>query len=111
MTRRTFLEKSGVALFAGLTVVSRQRAGEIQFKVGDWQNLFDGKTLGDWEITEYGGEGEVYVKDKSIYCDMGAQLTGVNWKGRALPKTDYEISVEAMKINGNDFFCGIIWTT
>ena len=29
--------------------------------------LFDGRTLGHWEITDFGGQGNVYVKDGSIF--------------------------------------------
>jgi hypothetical protein len=69
--------------------------------------LFDGKTLGHWKKTEYGGEGAVSVKDGAIVVEMGAQLSGVNWGGPELPKTNYEVSLEAMKVDGSDFFCGI----
>lgn len=69
--------------------------------------LFDGKTLKNWTKTEYGGEGAVSVKDGTIVVEMGAQLSGVTWSGPELPKTNYELSVEAMKLDGSDFFCGI----
>ena len=38
---------------------------------------------------------------------MGADLGGINWTNGTLPKTDYEISLEAMKVDGGDFFCGL----
>jgi hypothetical protein len=69
--------------------------------------LFDGKSLKNWKKTEYGGEGEVKVKDGLLVVEMGAQLSGVTWAGPELPSTDYEVSLEAMKIDGSDFFCGI----
>ena len=69
--------------------------------------LFDGTSLKNWKKTEYGGEGAVEVKDGKIVVEMGAQLSGVTWSGPELPKTNYEVSVEAMKIDGSDFFCGI----
>lgn len=69
--------------------------------------LFDGASLKNWTKTEYGGEGAVSVKDGRIIVEMGAQLSGVTWSGPELPKTNYELSVEAMKIDGSDFFCGI----
>ena len=31
----------------------------------------------------------------------------MTWSGPELPKTNYEVSLEAMKIDGSDFFCGI----
>ena len=70
-------------------------------------SLFDGKTLGHWQITDFGGQGDVYVKDGSIYLDIGNDMTGITW-GAPLPfKTNYEITLEAMRVDGSDFFCGL----
>lgn len=70
--------------------------------------LFDGKTLKGWKSTEFGGEGEVRVKDGLLYLDVGSDLTGITWQGpRKLPKTNYEISLDAMRVDGFDFFCGL----
>jgi len=33
-------------------------------------------------------------------------MTGINWKG-PLIRMNYEITLEAMRISGNDFFCGL----
>lgn len=80
---------------------------------GKWKPLFDGKSLKDWKQTEFGGGGEVAVDPKAkggqpaILVAPGAALSGFNWTGDTLPTTDYEISVEAMKIEGTDFFCGV----
>jgi hypothetical protein len=73
------------------------------------QSLFDGKTLGSWKPVEFGGEGQVKVVDGAIRVDAGAMCSGVNWTGEALPRTNYEFSVEAMKVDGSDFFVGIIF--
>lgn len=72
-----------------------------------WQSLFDGKTLGRWKSTEFGGEGKVTVADGQINLEAGANLTGITWTGGPLPKTNYEISLEAKKTDGSDFFCGL----
>ena len=69
-------------------------------------SLFDGKSLGQWAITDFGGQGKVYVKDGAIYMEMGNDMTGINWKG-PLIRMNYEITLEAMRISGNDFFCGL----
>jgi len=69
-------------------------------------SLFDGKTLGQWKITDFGGQGEVYVKDGSIVLEMGNDMTGVNWTG-PLIRMNYEITLEAMRVSGSDFFCGL----
>ena len=68
--------------------------------------LFDGKTLDQWEITDFGGQGDVYVKDGAVYLEMGNEMTGITWTGPVL-KMNYEITLEAMRVSGNDFFCGL----
>jgi hypothetical protein len=72
-----------------------------------WKDLFDGKALGSWKAVDFGGQGSVDVKDGAIEAGEGVALTGVVWKGDAFPKTNYEISLEAMKVDGSDFFCGL----
>jgi hypothetical protein len=68
--------------------------------------LFDGKTLAGWKVTNFGGEGEVKVEDGMILLDFGSSLTGITYQGK-LPTTNYEISLEAQRLDGNDFFCGL----
>ncbi len=75
---------------------------------GKVTKLFDGKTLDGWKSINFGGEGEVEVKDGQLILGMGEPLTGVVYpKGDKLPKDHYEISLEAMKLAGDDFFCGL----
>ena len=70
--------------------------------------LFDGKELGKWKKTSFGGEGDVFVnEDGNLEFGFGAVITGVNW-GEAPPATsNYELSLEAMKLDGNDFFVAL----
>jgi hypothetical protein len=74
----------------------------------DQISLFDGKTLGKWKKTPFGGEGDVFVnEDANLEFGFGAVITGVHW-GEAPPATsNYEISLEAMKLDGNDFFIAL----
>ncbi|MHC4529715.1 MAG: 3-keto-disaccharide hydrolase, partial [Planctomycetota bacterium] len=69
-------------------------------------SLFDGRNLGQWKITDFGDQGEVYVKDESIMLQIGDSLTGVTWAGPVL-RTNYEINLDAMRVDGDDFFCGL----
>lgn len=71
-----------------------------------WKTLFDGKSLDGWKVTPFGGHGEVGVKDGQLMLPMGALLTGVTYTNE-LPKIDYEVSLDAMKVEGSDFFCGL----
>ena len=71
-------------------------------------SLFNGKDLGDWESTRYGGEGEVLVDEEgNLEFDFGAVMTGVNWSGEPPATSNYEISLDAMKLDGYDFFIAL----
>ena len=75
-----------------------------------WESLFDGTTLAKWKSTKFGGEGEVVVEDGQITLNMGTgAMTGITWAGQRddLPDLDYEISLRAMRVEGDDFFCGL----
>ncbi|MEO6034696.1 MAG: DUF1080 domain-containing protein [Verrucomicrobiota bacterium] len=70
--------------------------------------FFNGKDLSGWKQTDFGAHGDITVKDGVILLNMGAELTGIHWtNAAALPKTDYEIELDAMKRDGNDFFCAL----
>ena len=71
-----------------------------------WTSLFDGRELGAWKLSDFGGGGEVQVVDGGIRIGMGADLNGVTWTGE-FPKQRYEIELEARRVDGNDFFCGL----
>jgi hypothetical protein len=68
--------------------------------------MFDGRNLGQWKITDFGGQGNVHVKDESIMLATGDNLTGVTWAGPVL-RMNYEINLDAMRVDGDDFFCGL----
>jgi hypothetical protein len=75
----------------------------------EWKPLYDGKTLKGWKSINFGGEGEVKVNEKGeIILGMGDPLTGiVIEKADGLPKDNYEITLQANKLEGDDFFCGL----
>ncbi len=72
-----------------------------------WKSLFDGKTLKNWKSSQFGGEGDVEVKEGAIIMKQGSEMTGIAWEGGELPKINYEISLSAQRIDGGDFFCGL----
>lgn len=72
-----------------------------------WQPLFDGKTLANWQSTKFSGEGAVRVENGQIILEAGGALTGITWAGPELPTTNYEISLQAMRVEGRDFFAGV----
>jgi hypothetical protein len=72
----------------------------------DTNLLFDGKSLDGWEITNFGPQGPVYVSGGKIILGAGDGCTGITWKG-SFPTSDYEVTLDAMRVSGSDFFCGI----
>jgi len=74
----------------------------------DGRALFDGKTLTGWKVSPFGGEGKIEIKDGQLILHQGAgDLTGVTWTAGGLPNMNYEVSLEAMRVDGGDFFCGL----
>jgi len=71
-----------------------------------WQRLFDGKTLNGWAVTDFAGRGEVKVKNGSIVLGEGV-MTGITWTNPLPAEMNYEIALDAMRVEGNDFFCGL----
>ncbi len=76
------------------------------------QDLFDGKTLAGWMQSDFEGEGAVKVENPfrdgrgAIVLEQGTTLSGITWtRGGSLPRTNYEVSLEAMRLKGSDFFC------
>lgn len=102
--------KAAQATAAEQAAQAAQAAAAVQQAANkeQWQTLFDGKSLEGWKATEFGGEGEVKVEEGQIIMRMGQPLTGITWKaGDKLPTDNYEITLQAMKRKGDDFFCGL----
>lgn len=73
-----------------------------------WRPLFNGKNLDGWKSTEFGGEGAVKVENGQLIIGQGEPMTGVTFQKPALLLKDrYEIRLEAMRVQGDDFFCGL----
>lgn len=71
-----------------------------------WISLFDGKTLKGWKATEFIGRGKVLCESGMIVFEAGDPFTGLNWTD-SVPRINYEISLDAMRVGGSDFFCGL----
>jgi hypothetical protein len=62
---------------------------------------------GHWTPCVFGGDGPIEIKDDGksvlIKTSIGDPITGVTWEGD-VPRENYEISYEAMREDGFDFF-------
>jgi hypothetical protein len=106
--RTALLALAGLALTPGGAVLAAE-AKKAEEK--GWKSLFDGRSMGDWKRTEFAGSGEVgldknFKGGPAIVVGAGERLSGFNWTKDA-PKTNYEIYLEVMKIQGQDFMCGL----
>jgi hypothetical protein len=70
------------------------------------QVLFDGNSIQGWEVIDFSGHGAVTVSDSCIVLEKGQTCTGIRWT-QDFPNLDYEITLDAMRADGNDFFCGM----
>lgn len=72
------------------------------------ESLFDGKSLGSWKSADHYKAGPISVKDDSLLIQPGdGKMSGIVWKGKELPKVNYEITFEAQRVSGSDFFVGL----
>jgi len=71
-----------------------------------WTPLFDGKTLDGWRPSTFLNPGEPRAENGQLILPVGEILTGVTWT-KDFPKKNYEIRLEAMRVDGSDFFCGL----
>lgn len=84
----------------------RQGASPQQQDSVAWTPIFNGKSLAGWKSINFGGEGDVYVENEKLMLEFGNSLTGVTYT-KDFPKLNYEVRLEAMQVDGIDFFCGL----
>lgn len=71
--------------------------------------LFGGRDLAGWQVLRDGfftGAGKVDVQAGCVVLEAGDALTGIRWAG-AFPTDNYEVTLDAMRVEGGDFFCGM----
>jgi hypothetical protein len=81
-------------------------APSTPFEGEGWQDLFDAHTLTGWHETQFSGRGEIEARDGLIALKMGDPFTGINYTND-FPTMNYEIALDAMRVSGADFFCGL----
>ena len=78
------------------------------------RELFDGESLAGWKPSAFDSQTAVKVENPfrdgspAIVIEKSSHLSGITWVNEAeLPRMNYEISLEAMRLEGSDFFCGL----
>lgn len=100
-----------VIVIAALLIACRgnQKESSVKAPVSEKKDstfLFNGKDLEGWEITNFGPQGPVYISGDQIILSMGDGCTGITYK-RSFPELNYKVTLEAKRVSGNDFFCGM----
>lgn len=72
-----------------------------------WTPLLKSDSLENWTVTNFGGEGDVTVKEGVMTLDAGNPLSGITWTGKEFPHEGFEIRLEANRLEGGDFLCGL----
>jgi 3-keto-disaccharide hydrolase len=78
----------------------------LPFAGAGWEDLFDGHGLAGWKQTLFAGRGEVECRAGLMILNLGDPFTGVNWTN-SFPTMNYEVAMDAMRVEGADFFCGL----
>jgi hypothetical protein len=81
-------------------------AKQVFQPITDSTYIFDGATLNGWEITNFGPQGPVSVSGNEILLGAGDGCTGITYK-KNFPEINYKVTLEAKRVSGNDFFCGV----
>ena len=91
---------------AKVAVAQPTSAPAMVFPEGKFVSLFDGKGLAGWRVPKFGADGKVWVQDGQVHVGIGGGCTGLTWTGPIM-REDYELSLEARRVEGGDFFCGL----
>lgn len=63
--------------------------------------------LSGWEQTDFYKPGKVQIASGVLSLGRGNPMTGVTTSRKDLPATDFEISFEARRLDGDDFFAAL----
>ncbi len=103
-----------MAILLVFLTLSACRGGQKEQKTGNTEKtaildstfIFNGRNLDGWEITNFGPQGPVYVSGDQVILGMGDGCTGITYK-KAFPEINYNVTLEAKRVDGTDFFCGM----
>jgi len=89
-------------------VLARAAAQPIPPFAGEgWRDLFDGKSLTGWRETKFDQGGSVVVTNGLLILLRWQPFVGVKGSTNDIPTVNYEVAFDAMRVAGEDFFCGL----
>lgn len=75
-------------------------------KADPWKPMLTKELREKWNNTNFGGEGKIEWKENEVLLDFGFPMTGLNFTGE-FPTDGFEIEMEANRLDGSDFLCGL----
>lgn len=96
----------------GSKPMSKPPGGAARKDTSPVKNLFDGRTLTGWKSSDFAGGGEVKVEPNFrgqgpvLLIEAGQSLSGLTFTN-PVPKQNFELTLEALKVQGSDFFVGL----
>ena len=102
---KTFFEPK--AAWLGALLIASLGSGCLTGKSSTSSELFNGKDLTGWKITDFAGSGAIEVKNGEIHFAQGELISGIHLAHENIPRTNFEFEAEAMKVDGDDFFCAM----
>jgi hypothetical protein len=82
-------------------------AVNVVLPAAGWRSLFDGVDLTGWKEADLFGRQPVRVEHGWMTVPQGDDMSGLVWAGAPLPKTNYEVTLQGMRTEGHDFWCGL----
>ncbi len=88
-------------------VAADERATSERKSDEGWRPLLPDSGLDGWEKTDFGTDAKVYRDGKLLVVEMGEPLNGITYQKKDFPNDKFEIQLEAKRVEGNDFLCGL----
>jgi hypothetical protein len=92
----------------GLADTQQKQAKQAQTSAdrSGWKSLL-GKDLEGWTMTDFYRPGKVSRQGDVLVFDEGTPLTGITTERKDFPTENFEIELQARRVTGNDFLCGL----
>ena len=109
-TKKHFTIPFAPALKADAEKGEPTKLGSWTVPENGWNWLFDTDAKQGGIESKYTGQGKVTIENGVLRLGRGDEMTGFNWpdlEKEKLPRQNYEISFDARRVEGSDFFAGL----
>ena len=89
------------------TSATATEATTAEVDLAQWRSLLPKRGLAGWEVTDFYKHGEVTCTEGLLIFEPGNPLTGITSTQKDFPTSNFEIELQARRIEGNDFLCGL----